>query len=262
MTLLAVNDLHVQFASGKDKTNVLHGVNLSVAKGEFHALVGESGSGKSVTAMAIIQLLGECGRISQGEVWLEEEALHQKDSHEMQKMRGKRIGMIFQNPMTALNPTLCIGYQIAESLVYHDKLSSTQAKKAALDLLADVGIGSPNERYSAYPFQLSGGMCQRVAIAIALACRPSLLIADEPTTALDATVQAQILHLLQKVIQDRDMGILLITHDLGLVAAYGDRVSVMHEGRIVEEAPVQKLFSDPQHPYVRQLLHNNMETAK
>jgi ABC-type dipeptide/oligopeptide/nickel transport system ATPase component len=257
MTLLAINNLHVEFLSGLKKTNVLHGINLSMAKGELHALVGESGSGKSVTGMAIMQLLGAHGRISQGEIWLEGEALHQKDSCEMQKIRGKHISMIFQNPMTALNPTLCVGYQIAEGLIYHEKLSSRQAKKATLDLLADVGIGWPKERYSAYPFQLSGGMCQRIAIAIALAGNPTLLIADEPTTALDATVQAQILQLLQKVMRDRGMSILLITHDLELVAAYSDHVSVMLEGRIVEDAPVPQLFSGPRHPYTRQLLGDN-----
>lgn len=257
--LLKVSDLHVCFNKDKSNYSVLHGIDLEVSKGEAFALVGESGSGKSVTALAILQLLGSSGKIVQGDISYEGESLLNKNTQELQLIRGKKIGMVFQDPMASLNPTLTIGWQIAESLIYHEHLSYPAARRQAIDLLNQVGISDSASRYKAYPFQISGGMQQRVMIAMALARSPSLLIADEPTTALDMTVQAQILGLLQKIKKEHRMSLLLITHDLGVVANICERVAVMQMGKIVETADVETLFYSPQHPYTRALLSAKQE---
>lgn len=252
--LLKIQNLHVQYASSNGLKQILRGVNLEVGHGEAVALVGESGSGKSVTALSILQLLGNAGKITQGEVWLENDPLHLMSEKQMQLVRGKKIGMVFQDPLTSLNPTMPIGRQILEGIVYQEGISTHDAKLRVLELLEQVGIADPLTRYHAYPFQLSGGMRQRVAIAIALACRPLLLIADEPTTALDVTVQAQILDLIKKLCKDTGMSLLLITHDLGVVAGVCNRAAVMHAGEIVEEADVDSLFYSPRNVYTKTLL--------
>lgn len=257
--LLIIEDLYVSFATGKTQVPVLCGVDLLIHRGETVGLLGESGSGKSVTALAVLGLLGAAGRITNGLIDFDGTPLHYASASEFQKIRGKRIGMIFQDPGRSLNPTLSIGYQLSEILKLHTGLNSTQAKAKTIELLSRVGIADPQSRVDAYPFQLSGGMCQRVAIAMALACGPDLLIADEPTTALDVTVQAQILSLLKDIQSEYGTGILLITHDLGVVAAICDRVSVMNGGKIVEDATVDALFNEPQHPYSYALLQAKRE---
>lgn len=257
--ILSINDLHVSFHCDQGFLPILCGVDLTVNRGESVALVGESGSGKSVTAQAILQLLGSAGKITQGEILFDGIPLHTKRQKEMQHIRGKRIGMIFQDPMTSLNPTLSIGWQIAEMLVIHDGASKRLAQLGAIELLARVGINDAAYRYHSYPFQLSGGMRQRALIAMALACRPALLIADEPTTALDVTVQAQILDLLKTIQQEMGMSLLLITHDLAIVASICDRAAVMNGGRIIETNTVDQLFYAPQHAYTCALLENDLD---
>lgn len=251
--LLSISDLHVEFDTDEGIRKILHGVNLTIKHGESFALIGGSGSGKSVTAQAIMQLLPRASRITKGDISFCDEKIQNKTEKEMQQIRGKKIGMIFQNPMTSLNPTISIGKQIGETLRFHDRLTSKQAYQRTLELLHLVGIADPKLRYNAYPFQLSGGMCQRVMIAMTLAAQPQLLIADEPTTALDVTVQAQILNLLKKIIKELGMTLFLITHDLGVVAGTCDHVAVMEEGVIVETATVEMLFKSPQHPYTKTL---------
>lgn len=241
--LLTVDNLHVEFGSHK----VLHGVSFEIFKGEKFALIGESGSGKSVTAHSILNLLHHSGRITSGHIYLESNPIKKNAN-------GTKIGMVFQDPMTSLNPTLPIGIQIAEGIVYHESVSWKAAKQRSLDLLKKVGIVEPELRYNSFPFQLSGGLRQRVMIAIAMACRPLLLIADEPTTALDLTVQAQIMELLTEACKENEMSLLLVTHDLGIVAEYCDRMAVMHKGQIVESGSVDRLFESPEQPYTKQLL--------
>lgn len=252
--ILNIEDLHVSFKRNQLLHPVLFGINLDIYAGESVALVGESGSGKSVTAQAILQLLGNAGVITSGQIYFENELLQSKSQKEMTGIRGKKIGMIFQDPMTSLNPTLSIGWQIAEMLIVHQHLSPHAARLQAIALLKRVGIPDASQRYHAYPFELSGGMCQRVLIAIALSCQPTLLIADEPTTALDVTLQAQILQLLKEIRQETRMSLLLISHDLAIVASLCDRAAVMENGKIVEMNAVEKLFGNPQHPYTRRLL--------
>jgi len=252
--LLKVSDIAIDFSTENGIQRVVHSVNFELNCGEVLGLVGESGSGKSVTAQAILKLLGSAGTLTHGEIWFDGEPLHKKSQKEMQRIRGNKIGMIFQDPMTSLNPTLRVGSQIAESLIYHENLSWKDAKRQTLELLELVGIADPSARFEAYPFQLSGGMRQRIMIAMALACNPLLLIADEPTTALDVTVQAQILELLKSFRKSSQMAMLLITHDLGIVAGICDRVAVMQKGIVVETADVDTLFISPQHPYTRELL--------
>ena len=254
--ILIIEDLHVSFRSHQGLHPILCGVDLTLYKGETLALVGESGSGKSVTAQAILQLLGNSGVITNGQIIFENEALHTKTQKEMQAVRGKKIGMIFQDPMTALNPTLTVGHQIAEMLTIHDNLPKREAKLKTIELLSRVGIPDPIRRYDTYPFEMSGGMRQRVLIAMALSCNPCLLIADEPTTALDVTIQAQILDLLRDIQQETGMSLLLITHDLAIVASLCDRAAVMNGGRIVETNTVDQLFNHPQHPYTYALLED------
>lgn len=262
LPLLCIKDLHLAFKTDEGLQPVLNGVDLTLYPGESLALVGESGSGKSVTAQAILQLLGNSAIRTKGSIAFNGEFLHTKSQKQMEAFRGKKIGMIFQDPMTSLNPTLTIGWQIAEMFVIHDHLSSRKARVEAIELLKLVGIPDAEERYHHYPFQFSGGMRQRALIAMALACRPDLLIADEPTTALDVTIQAQILELLKQIQQEKGMGLLLITHDLAIVASLCSRAAVMNQGKIVEENTVENLFNSPQHPYTSGLLEARPRALK
>ncbi len=254
MTLLTVKDLCISFPSASGEVSVVQGVSLSIEAGEFVGLVGESGSGKTMTALAIMRLVPVPGRISHGDIQLEGRSLLEASEEEMRKVRGARIGMIFQEPMTALNPVFTIGFQIIEAIRVHRTMSKAEARQEAARLLELVAIPDPLSRLKDYPHQLSGGQRQRAMIAMALACQPDLLLADEPTTALDVTIQAQILELLDRLREELGLALLLITHDLSVVAETCDRVVVMYCGRLVEEAPVDRLFADPQHPYTRGLL--------
>lgn len=252
--LLDVRNLMTYFFPSRGLVKAVRGVDFSIEMGETLALVGESGCGKSMTALSLLRLVPEPGRIVDGQIFFAGNDLLHVPDEEMRRVRGNQIAMIFQEPMTSLNPVLRIGEQVAEVLRLHKGLSQGQALKTAADLLHQVGIPSPRQRLEDYPHQLSGGMRQRVMIAIALACDPRLLIADEPTTALDVTIQAQIMDLLRQLKKDRRMATLLITHDLGVVAENADRVAIMYNGLIMEYAPAGKLFACPQHPYTRGLL--------
>jgi peptide/nickel transport system ATP-binding protein len=253
--ILEVRNLRTQFSGPSGYVTVVDGVSLTLAQGETLAIVGESGSGKSVTAMSILRVLPEPpARIAGGEVLFEGRDLLKLDEDDMRAVRGHQISMIFQEPMTSLNPVMTIGNQIVEALCEHRDISQDTAFAEAVALLERVRIPDAKRRVLEYPHRLSGGMRQRVMIAMALACRPQILIADEPTTALDVTVQAQILTLLAKLQAEFGMGILLITHNLGVVARVAQRVLVMYAGRVVEEAPVGPLFKDPLHPYTEGLL--------
>jgi oligopeptide/dipeptide ABC transporter ATP-binding protein len=229
-------------------------VSFEIRKGETLGLVGESGSGKSVTAFSIIRLVEEPGRVTGGTVTFQGRDLLSLPEDEMRKVRGAGIGFVFQEPMAALNPVMRVGAHIAEALVVHGLASRAEGRARSIELLRAVKIVDPDKRVDDYPHQLSGGMRQRVMMAIALACRPPLIIADEPTTALDVTVQAQILELLRDMKQQFDLSLLLITHDLGVIAETADRVAVMYAGRIVEQGPVREIFRNPKHPYTRGLL--------
>lgn len=252
--LLQVNNLKTWFDSGNQVVRAVDGISFDIKKGETFALLGESGCGKSITSLSLMRLVPEpAGRIVSGSVKLHGEDLFQLTESSMRKMRGNRIAMIFQEPMTSLNPVLTIGKQIEETVTRHKKMGGYSAKKRVLELLDSVGIPDPKRRYGEYPHQLSGGMKQRVMIAIALAGEPELLIADEPTTALDVTIQSQVLELLRNLQNETGMAILLITHDLGVVAEMADRVAVMYAGQIVEHADRQAFFSNPQHPYSKKL---------
>jgi len=253
--ILKIRDLSVSFATDNGPAKVIEEVSFSMDHGQTLGLVGESGCGKSVTAMSIIRLLpSPPSRVESGQVIFDGQDLLQLDDTAMRNIRGNRIGMIFQEPMTSLNPTFSIGFQIREVLRLHRGLGQRQARDRCIELLDMVGVGSPAARIDQYPHQLSGGLRQRVMIAIAIACSPVLLIADEPTTALDVTIQAQILDLLVRLQKDLDMSILMITHDLGVVAEFCDHVVVMYAGRIVEKAPVEQIFDQPRHPYTHGLL--------
>ncbi len=252
--LLTVDGLTISFPiDGKD-VPVVREVSFAVDRGEFVGLVGESGCGKSVSALAVLRLVPEPGRIAGGSIRLDDQELLTLPGDAMRRVRGARIGMVFQEPMTSLNPVFTIGFQIGESLRVHQKLSRRAAREAAIGLLDRVAIPSPGQRVDDYPHQLSGGQRQRAMIAMALACGPDLLIADEPTTALDVTVQAQILELLDRLRDELGLAVLLITHDLAVVAETCDRALVMYAGRIVEESSVERLFEAPSHPYTRGLL--------
>lgn len=252
--LLDVTNLQTFFFTDQGLVKAIAGIDFHIDAGETLALVGESGCGKSITALSLLRLVPEPGRIVEGEIHFEGTDLLRKPIEEMRRVRGNRISMIFQEPMTSLNPVFRIGDQIAEVLLLHKGRSRQQALETAADLLHQVGIPSPTERLKDFPHQLSGGMRQRVMIAMALACKPKLLIADEPTTALDVTIQAQILDLLDRLKSERDMATLMITHDLGIVARTADRVAIMYAGRMLETASVSKLFANPLHPYTRGLL--------
>ncbi|MEO8799391.1 MAG: ABC transporter ATP-binding protein [Polyangiaceae bacterium] len=253
--LLDVKDLVTTFQTGEGELRAVDGVTFDVRQGETVGLVGESGCGKSVTSLSILRLIpSPPGKIASGQILFEGKDLVTLSEKEMRGLRGNAISMIFQEPMTSLNPVYDVGSQIVEAIRLHQKKSRREARDRAIELLGLVGIPSPKTNASAYPHELSGGMRQRVMIAMALACEPKLLIADEPTTALDVTIQAQILELLKKLQGQLKMSVLLITHDLGVIAEYTDRVVVMYAGRVVEKAPVRELFARPLHPYTKGLL--------
>ncbi|HDR7950894.1 TPA: ABC transporter ATP-binding protein [Bacillus toyonensis] len=249
-TLLEVKDLQVSFDTHAGEVQAVRGVTFDLKKGETLAIVGESGSGKSVTSKALMGLIpNPPGRIKNGEIVFDGRDLTKLTEKEMQQVRGKDIAMIFQDPMTSLNPTMTIGNQIMEGLIKHQGMSRGDARKVALELIDLVGIPNPEARLKQYPHQFSGGMRQRVVIAMALACNPKLLIADEPTTALDVTIQAQILELMKDIQQKTEAAIIFITHDLGVVANVADRVAVMYAGKVVEIGTVDEIFYNPKHPY-------------
>jgi len=250
--LLSIRDLRVEFATDAGPVPAVRGIDFSVAPGETVALVGESGSGKSVTALSIMRLSE--GRIAAGSIHFQGRDLTSSSEAEMRSIRGGQIGMIFQEPMTSLNPVFSIGRQLEEVLVLHQQLSAEKARRQALELLQRVAIPSPERRLAQYPHELSGGMKQRVMLAMAIACRPRLLVADEPTTALDVTIQAQIMELLRSLQQEFGMAVLLITHDLGVVAHFAERVLVMYAGKIVEHGSVRDVFKRTSHPYTQALL--------
>lgn len=252
--LLKVKDLRAEFSLGRGVVRAVNGVDFQVAEGEILALVGESGSGKSATALSIMGLLRAPGRVTKGEILFHGEDLRLKTERELRGIRGDRIAMIFQDPMTSLNPVYKVKDQIMESMKLHTSLSGREAYARTVELLRTAGIPSPERRAEEYPHQLSGGMRQRVMIAMAIACRPELLIADEPTTALDVTIQAQILELLYRMREKTGMAMLLITHDMGVVSEAADCVAVMYCGQIVETADVKDLFACPMHPYTEGLL--------
>ncbi|TLS50384.1 ABC transporter ATP-binding protein [Paenibacillus antri] len=256
-TILEVKDLRVSFNVRGGEVQAVRGVDFEVKKGEAVAIVGESGCGKSVTAQTIMRLIPTPPSvIKSGSIKFKGEDLIKKSEKEMEAIRGKDIGMIFQDPMTSLNPTLTIGRQITEGLIKHQKMSKQAAKDRAIDILKLVGIPNPEARFAQYPHEFSGGMRQRAMIAIALACNPSLLIADEPTTALDVTIQAQILTLMKDLQSTLGTSIILITHDLGVVADMCDRVIVMYAGKVVETGTKWEVFKNPKHPYTKGLLRS------
>lgn len=252
--LLSVKNLSTEFPVKKGIVRAVEDVSFDVDQGEILAIVGESGSGKSVTSLSIMGLLAEPGHVAGGSLEFEGKDLATLSEKQYRELRGNDMAMIFQEPMTSLNPVYRVGNQIVEAIRTHEKVSKAEAKDRAVDLLRKVGIPSPEARINDYPHQMSGGMRQRVVIAMALACNPKLLIADEPTTALDVTIQAQILDLLRRLRDDTGMAVLLITHDLGVVSETADRVVVMYCGQVVEEAEVRTLFDHPMHPYTLGLL--------
>ena len=252
--LLAVKELTVEFATRRGKVRAVRNINVTVAKGETLGIVGESGSGKSVTSYAVMRILDRAGRIAGGSIVFGGVDVGAASQSEMRDLRGREISMIFQNPRAALNPIRKVGKQIEDILLEHAQAASSEVKASAIDALRRVRIANPEERYHAYPFELSGGMCQRVVIALALACRPQLLIADEPTTGLDVTTQKAVMDLVVDLTRERGMSTILITHDLGLAAAYCDRIVVMEKGEVVESAPSRQIFAAPTHPYTRKLM--------
>lgn len=253
-TLLAVQNLETKFYTEDGVIDAVKGVSFDVAPAEILGVVGESGSGKSVTSLSILRLVSKPGKITAGQVLWKGKDLLALSEREMRAIRGDEIAMIFQEPMTSLNPLYTVGNHIEEALWLHQKLKGKEARAKAIAALEEVGIKDAASRVDSYPHQLSGGMRQRVMIAVALSCNPDLLIADEPTTALDVTVQARILDLMRKLRDERGMAILLITHNMGIVAEMCDRVAVMHQGKIVEMAPVTEIFAHPRHPYTQELL--------
>jgi peptide/nickel transport system ATP-binding protein len=255
--LLQIKDLRVEFPEVDDGPPI-DGMDLTVGRGEIVALVGESGSGKSLTAMTVMGLLPPGAQVTGGEALLDDEDLFAMSSRRRNEVRGRKVGMLFQQPKVMLDPTAKVGTQVAEAMRRHRGMGRREARDRVVELLRDVGIPEPARRASAYAYQLSGGMAQRVMIAAALSADPELLIADEPTTALDVTVQAQILELLKQKRDELGLSILLITHDLGIVSSMADRVAVMYAGRIVEDGTTEDLFKDPQHPYTRALLRSSL----
>ena len=255
-TILSIENLRIHFETFAGEVQAIRGVNLKLQKGETLALVGESGSGKSVTAKSVMKLLSNNAVVKEGAIIFKGENILEKSERDMQSIRGKKIAMVFQDPMTSLDPTMKIGKQITEVIIKHEKASKEEANKRAEELLELVGIPNAKERMKQYPHQFSGGQRQRIVIAIALACNPDVLIADEPTTALDVTIQAQILELLKELQQQFQMAIIFITHDLGVVANVADRVAVMYAGKVVEVGTVDEVFYNPQHPYTWGLLRS------
>lgn len=261
--ILSVENLQTKFHVGKRTVNAVNGVNLSLKRGKTLCIVGESGCGKSVTAHSVMQLLPTNGYIAGGNVTYYPTAEQQvvlsglsKNSKEIRAIRGKDIAMIFQDPMSSLNPVYTVGSQIMENLRHHEKISKAEAKERVIQLLADLGIPNPRERFDQYPHEFSGGMKQRVMIAIAMICNPNILIADEPTTALDVTIQAQILDLIKKMQQQYGTSVIFITHNMGIVAEIADDVAVMYMGRVVECGSLEQIFTSPVHPYTRALMRS------
>jgi peptide/nickel transport system ATP-binding protein len=252
--MLNVENLSVVFDTPREQVRAVDNVSFEIAKGETLGLVGESGSGKSVTAFAIVRLLQAPGRVTSGRVLFQGVDLLALPEQQMCTVRGAGIGLVFQEPTAALNPVMRVGVQIAEALIVHRQATKRDARDRAIDLLRAVHIADPERHVDSYPHQLSGGMQQRVMLAVALACRPPLVIADEPTTALDVTIQAQILDLLRELKHAFDLSLLLITHDFGVIAEIADRVAVMHRGRIVEHGPVRDILRHPSQPYTQRLL--------
>lgn len=254
--LLSVKDLHTSFTTDHGEVQAVNGVSFNLDAGKVLGIVGESGSGKSVTAYSIMQLLADNGRITSGEILYKGEDISRWGESKMQDFRGKCCSIIFQDPMTSLNPVFTIGSQIAEAVLLHTKSSKHEAMEKALEMLKLVGINEPEKRLKQYPYELSGGMRQRVMIAMALACEPDILIADEPTTALDVTIQAQILELMQSLQQKLGMAIIMVTHDLGVIAEMCDEIVVMYGGRFCERGTADEIFYNPRHEYTRGLLRS------
>lgn len=254
--LLSVKDLHTSFTTDHGEVQAVNGVSFNLDAGKVLGIVGESGSGKSVTAYSIMQILADNGRITSGEILYKGEDISRWGESKMQDFRGKCCSIIFQDPMTSLNPVFTIGSQIAEAVLLHTKSSKHEAMEKALEMLKLVGINEPEKRLKQYPYELSGGMRQRVMIAMALACEPDILIADEPTTALDVTIQAQILELMQSLQQKLGMAIIMVTHDLGVIAEMCDEIVVMYGGRFCERGTADEIFYNPRHEYTRGLLRS------
>lgn len=254
--ILEIKNLNISFQLEDEKAKAVHGVNFSLEKGKVLGIVGESGCGKSVTAMSIMNLLPKNAIIEEGEILYNGENLLNLSQKEMQKIRGSKISLIPQDPLTSLNPLYTVGEQIVETIQYHRRVSKEEAKTAAIEALKNVKIPEAEDRLNDYPHQFSGGMRQRAIIAMALCCNPELIIADEPTTALDVTVQAQILDLIRQIQKERGTSLIFITHDLGVVAEFCDYVAVMYAGRIVEYAQVADIFKNPLHPYTKGLLES------
>jgi oligopeptide transport system ATP-binding protein len=252
--ILSVENLKTYFYVEEGVVKAVNGVSFSLKKGEILGVVGESGCGKSVTALSVMRLVPEPGRIVGGKVIFEGTNLLEIEEREMRKIRGKKISMIFQDPLTSLNPVFKVGYQLMESILTHQKVSKEKARKRAEELLHEVGIPNPKENLSRYPHEFSGGMRQRVMIAIALANNPDILIADEPTTALDVTIQAQILELIERLREEHNSSIILITHDMGVIAQISHEIMVMYAGKIMEKGPAQRIFYNSRHPYTWGLL--------
>ena len=252
--VLSVRDLRVEFVTRRGALKAIDGISFDIGRGEVLGVVGESGAGKSVTGSAVIGLIDPPGRIAGGEIRLSGRRIDNLPPEEMRRVRGKRIGMIFQDPLTSLNPLYRVGEQLVETIRTHTNLSSSAARQRAIDLLAEVGIPAPERRIDGYPHEFSGGMRQRVVIALALCAEPELIIADEPTTALDVSVQAQIISLLKRLGREHGTAIMLVTHDMGVIAETADRVAVMYAGRIAEIGPVREVVQSPLHPYARGLM--------
>lgn len=253
---LEIKGLKTHFFTKRGVVPAVDGVDLTIPKGQIIGVVGESGCGKSMTAMSVMQLLQHPGRIVEGEILLDGENLVGKSKKEMCKIRGNDISMIFQEPMTSLNPVYTIGRQVSEAVLLHQKVTPAEAKEMVIEIFRKVGIPEPEKRYNSYPHQLSGGLRQRVMIGMAMICHPKLMIADEPTTALDVTIEAQILHLMRELKNTTGTSIMLITHNLGVVAEVCDYVYVMYAGKVMEAAPVHELFRNPSHPYTLGLLNS------
>ncbi|MEM7654173.1 MAG: ABC transporter ATP-binding protein, partial [Pseudomonadota bacterium] len=248
-SVLQVQDLTIEFPTRRGVLTAVDSISLSIEPGEVLGVVGESGAGKSLTGAAIIGLLEPPGRIAGGQILLQGQRIDNLPYEKMRRIRGKKIGAIFQDPLTSLNPLYTIGRQLTETITTHTDLSDSAARKRAIELLAEVGIPAPDKRIDSYPHQFSGGMRQRVVIALALAVNPTLIIADEPTTALDVSIQAQIIALLKKLCRDHGTSVMLVTHDMGVIAETADRVAVMYAGRVVEIGPVAEVVKAPKHPY-------------
>ncbi|MBN8245628.1 ABC transporter ATP-binding protein [Nitratireductor aquimarinus] len=252
--VIDVRELRVEFPGRRGSVTALSDVSLSIKAGEILGVVGESGAGKSMTGLAIQGLLERPGHISGGEIWLSGRRIDQLNDQAMEQIRGREIGAIFQDPLTSLNPLFTVGAQLGETIRQHLPVSKREAKLRAIQLLRDVGIPSPEERVKQYPHQFSGGMRQRVVIALALAASPKLVIADEPTTALDVSIQAQVISLLRKLCKEKQTAVMLVTHDMGVIAEAADRVAVMYAGRLIELGPVEQVLHAPRHPYTQGLM--------